>query len=118
MRSKTPPVSLDKKGRALWKEITAKYLLRSDELETLKAACGEADLIARIEEELKGEPLTTKGSMGQVVTHPLLTELRQHRITMAALLRGLKLPDDNGAAVNAQREGGLSRWEKAHGKAV
>ncbi|WP_053097524.1 hypothetical protein [Microbacterium sp. CGR1] len=118
MRSKTPPVSLDKKGRALWKEITSKYLLRSDELETLKAACGEADLISRIEEELKDAPLTTKGSMGQIITHPLLTELRQHRVTMAALLRGLKLPDENSTTVNAQREGGLTRWEKAHGKAV
>lgn len=111
------PISLGQEGRALWEEITSKYSLRSDELETLRAACGEADLILRIEEELKDAPLTTKGSMGQIVTHPLLTELRQHRVTMAALLRGLKLPDETSATVNAQREGGLSRWEKAHGKA-
>lgn len=111
------PASLGETGRDLWERITAKYSLRSDELETLRAACGEADLITRIEAELTGAPLTTTGSMGQIVTHPLLTELRQHRTTMAALLRGLKLPDERAKpGVNAQREGGLSRWASAHGR--
>lgn len=115
MKAVSPPVSLGRKGRELWKKITSTYVLRADELEALRGACGEADLIARIEEELKAAPLTTTGSMGQIVTHPLLTELRQHRVTMAALLRGLKLPDESGVEANAQREGALSRWAKAHG---
>lgn len=113
------PRGLKASGRKLWKETTAKYEFRQDELETLKAACGEADLIARMEDELETEPLTVKGSMGQLVPHPLVSELRQHRSTMAALLRGMKLPDESGeAAGNQQRAAAQSRWAATRGKSA
>lgn len=111
------PRGLKPAGKRLWKETTNSYELRQDELETLKAACGEADLIARMEDELETEPLTVRGSMGQLVPHPLVSELRQHRATMAALLRGLKLPDEAGESMgNQQRAAAQSRWAAAHGK--
>jgi phage terminase small subunit len=112
------PKSLAAAGRKLWRETAKVYALRQDELESLKAACAEADLIERMEEELKDQPLTVTGSQGQIVAHPLVQELRQHRTTMASLLRGLKLPDDDSVGkVNAQRSGGTARWAHAHGKA-
>lgn len=110
------PKSLKAEGRKLWRETVGVYELRQDELDVLRAACGEADLIARMEVELEGEPLTVKGSQGQLVAHPLVQELRQHRATMSALLRGLKLPDEGGASVNHQRTGGQSRWAQSRGK--
>lgn len=109
------PKGLRATGRKLWRETTVSFELRQDELETLRAACGEADLIARMEEALEDEPLTVTGSQGQIVAHPLVQELRQHRSTMAALLRGLKLPDDS-VEVNHQRAGGQSRWASSYGK--
>jgi hypothetical protein len=112
------PKGLKATGKKLWQETTAKYDLRQDELETLRAVCGEADLISQMEDELEGEALTTLGSMGQMVIHPLVPELRQHRTTLASLLRSLKLPDDDaGAESNQQREAAQSRWAAAHGKA-
>ena len=113
------PKNLEASGRKLWRETAKVYALRQDELEALKAACAEADLIEKMETELKGQPLTVNGSQGQIVAHPLVQELRQHRSTMVALLRGLKLPDEEGGAgkVNAQRAGGSARWAHAHGKA-
>ena len=55
--------------------------------------------------------------MGQLVAHPLVAELRQHRATMAALLRGMKLPEEGDAgASNQQREAAQSRWASAYGK--
>lgn len=114
------PRYLKAAGKRLWQETTEKYDLRQDELETLKAACAEADLIARMEKELETEPLTVRGSMGQLVPHPLVSELRQHRSTMAALLRGMKLPDDESAApaVNQQRDAAQSKWASAYGKSA
>lgn len=113
------PRGLKTAGRKLWKATVEMYELRQDELEVLRAVCAEADLISRMEEELDGADLTVKGSMGQLVPHPLVTELRQHRATMAALLRGMKLPDDAGDAVsNQQREAAQSRWAASHGKSA
>ncbi len=110
------PKGLREAGKKLWRETTRAYELRQDELESLKAACGEADLIARMEEALEDQPLTVTGSQGQLVAHPLVQELRQHRATMASLLRGLKLPDDTGVAgSNQQRSAAQARWAQPHG---
>jgi hypothetical protein len=110
------PKGLEKTGRKLWSATTDNFDLRQDELETLRAACGEADLILRMELEIASSELTTEGSQGQVVVHPLVQEIRQHRSTMAALLRSLKLPDDSlNGAVSQQRAAAQSRWASAHG---
>jgi hypothetical protein len=110
------PKGLRESGKKLWRETTKTYELRQDELEALKAACGEADLIQRMEDALEDEPLTVKGSQGQLVAHPLVQELRQHRSTMASLLRGLKLPDDTGAAAsNQHRSAAQTKWSLPHG---
>lgn len=118
MTSTPTPRALKAAGKRLWTETVAVYDLRQDEQEILRAACFEADLIARMEKELETEPLTVKGSMGQLVPHPLVSELRQHRATMSSLLRGLKLPDSEapGAGVNQQREAAQSKWAAAYGK--
>ena len=118
MTSISTPRGLKAAGKRLWSQTLETYDLRQDEKEVLRAACFEADLIARMEAELESEPLTVKGSMGQLVPHPLVSELRQHRATMASLLRGLKLPDldAGGDSVNQQREAAQSKWAAAYGK--
>lgn len=109
------PRGLGTTGRKLWRETVKKYDLRPDELEILRAACGEADIIKAIEDELVGKPMTTTGSMGQTVAHPLLSEVRQHRATLASLLRGLKLPDDVASGeTNQQRGAAQSRWTQPY----
>ena len=116
-KAATTPTTLGAAGRRLWRETAKAHDLAQHELETLNAACAELDLITLMENELKGQPLTTQGSTGQLVAHPLVQELRQHRSTMAALLRSLKLEEERGVKVNAQRKGGQSRWAAAYGKA-
>ena len=110
----TAPSNLDPAGAALWASIADDYDLRPDELRILEHACRETDLIALMQEELSVSPLMTTGSMGQPVVHPFVSELRQHRTVLAALLRSLKLPDaDDGApAVNQQRQAGAASWAK------
>lgn len=108
------PKDLEAEGAALWRSITTKYDLRSDELRVLEEACRETDLIDRLRRLLDYAPLVVEGSMGQTVLHPAVAELRQHRNVLASLLRGLKLPDDEAAApgVNQQRAAGNASWAK------
>jgi hypothetical protein len=110
------PKNLQPAGRKLWRETTAQYELRQDELEILRAACGEIDLINRIEEELKDAPLTVRGSQGQIVAHPLIQEVRQHRATVTHLFAKLKLPDEQGASGNQHRDAARARWAVSYGK--
>lgn len=111
------PKGLGSIGKKLWRETTSKYVMRQDELEVLKAACSEADLIDRMEDALKDAPLTVEGSQGQLVAHPLVQELRQHRATMAGLLGRLKLPDEESESkTNQHRSAAQSKWSAAHGK--
>jgi hypothetical protein len=100
----------------MWREITETYDLRADELRVLEDACREVDLIERLEEAMKDAPLTSSGSMGQLVAHPLVQELRQHRSTLKALLGSLKLPDDPGGKAESRsasaRDAANARWRR------
>lgn len=112
------PKGLSKAGAALWGDVTKVYELRPDEVRVLEDACRERDLIARLEEQLAQAELLVKGSMGQVVINPLVSELRQHRTTFAALIRQLKLPDEGegseqGGALSAKnRAAAQARWAR------
>jgi len=89
------PTKLGVKGRALWKSVAEApedYNLRADELRLLEDAAREADMIERLEDAQRDEPLTARGSMGQTVASPFVSELRQHRGTLASLLKQLQLP--------------------------
>ncbi|WP_413800103.1 hypothetical protein [Streptomyces iranensis] len=96
-----PPGKLGAAGRRLWREVVERYELRPDEARILGDACREADIVERLEAELADAPLMVKGSMGQLVASPLVSEVRQHRSVLAALLKSLKLPD---APADAQRK--------------
>jgi phage terminase small subunit len=117
MAHKTP-AHLGRKGKALWKSIVDVYDLRPDEVSILECACREEDIVERIEAELRDAPLMVAGSMGQQTAHPLISELRQHRIAKAGLLAKLKLPDEDGrhaaATTEAARAAANTRW---HGNA-
>lgn len=112
------PKGLSKPGAALWRDVLGKYELRVDEHRILEDACRERDLIARMEDQLADAPLMVAGSMGQLVLHPMVGELRQHRATFATLMRQLKLPDDaagsdQGGELSAKnRAAAQSRWSK------
>lgn len=111
------PSGLRKDGKRLWSDITGEYDLRFDELAVLEEACCEIDLIKSLQREFKkADSFTVKGSMGQEVAHPLISEIRQHRNSLAALLRQLKLPDEAKSDGNQQRDAANSRWAAAYGK--
>src|SRR4051794_31768305 len=117
MADQKTPKGLGTAGRALWRSIAGPYELRADELRTLEDAAREADLIERLEEAQRDAPLTVKGSQGQQVASPFVSELRQHRAVLARLLAALHLPEeDSGAGLTttavsaAARRAARARW--------
>ena len=110
------PKGLGKRGKDTWKNITSKYVLRTDELDILEDICREIDMVDRLESEMLDAPLMVTGSQGQDVANPLIGELRQHRATKKSLWAQLKLPDDNVTSIgNQQRDAAQTRWAAAHG---
>lgn len=109
------PSILGDAGSALWSSIVGKYELRPDEVVMLTSACMASDRIAAMEHERAGA-VTERGSMGQLVVHPLIGEIRAHEAQVASILAKLKLPDDAaGGEANQARSAANSRWASAHG---
>lgn len=109
------PRGLKTAGRTLWKSISEEWDLRPDELRILGDAAREADIIERLEKGLENAPLTAYGSQGQEVIHPLFSEIRQHRATLASLLRQLKLtePDEESGSGEGGVVKPMSRTDSA-----
>lgn len=107
-----PPAKLGDAGRALWSSIAGPYDLRPDELTVLARACSAADRIEKCEAALEAAgTLTSTGSMGQEVEHPMLVALTKHDALLQRLLASLKLPDEPGdEKPNQHREAGKARW--------
>ena len=113
--STTAPAGLGRAGKALWKGIAGVYELRADELRVLEDAASEADLVEQLKDGMVDQPLIVRGSQGQEVINPLVSELRQHRATLSALLRQLKLPDEGqseAAISNQARAAANTRWAR------
>jgi hypothetical protein len=109
------PSGLGPSGELLWRDISGKYGLRADELRVLEDAAREADLISTLDAGMAGQDLLVRGSQGQMVINPLISELRQHRSTLASLLRQLKLPDESVSAEarsTAARAAANARWSR------
>jgi phage terminase small subunit len=115
-RPPAAPKGLQLVGKRMWKRVVSAYKLRPDEVFVLESACRTADWIAKLEAAMEGQPLVVKGSMGQDREHPLLSEARQQRALLARLLAQLKLPDEDGLALETTstkaRTAAMSRWSR------
>jgi hypothetical protein len=91
-----PPPGLRAPGKRLWLSVTDKYVLTAAEVEMLGQAARTADELDRLERAVRSLPdLTTVGSTGQVRSHPLLSEVRNHRLLLERLTTALNLPDES-----------------------
>jgi hypothetical protein len=91
-----PPTGLRAPGRRLWLYVAEKYVLTAGELEMLGQACRTCDELDRLEKAVRSLPeLTVQGSMGQPKPHPLLAEVRAHRLLLERLTTALNLPDED-----------------------
>jgi hypothetical protein len=91
-----PPSGLKAPGRKLWAAVINKYVLTSAEVAMLEQAAHTADELDRLERAVrKLSDLVTTGSTGQLKPHPLLAEVRAHRMLLERLCTALCLPNDD-----------------------
>jgi hypothetical protein len=86
-RRPSAPTGLDLAGRAFWRQVVGEYELNPAELVLLGEACRTVDTLAAVAAAMDGVPLTTTGSTGQMVAHPLLAEARAQRRVLDQLCR-------------------------------
>jgi hypothetical protein len=111
------PVGLGKAGKAQWSSIAGSYRLRPDEFTVLEDVCRTTDMLAALTAAWveDGSPMTTSGSMGQLVIHPLIPSIGAHRKARAAFLKQLGLPDADEGAVpvpNQHRDAANTKWSE------
>src|SRR5215217_7107261 len=91
-----PPSGLKAPGRRLWTAVAGLYILTASEVEMLRQACRATDELDRLERAVRALPeLTSTGSTGQLKPHPLLEEVRRHRLLLERLTSALNLPDED-----------------------
>jgi hypothetical protein len=115
------PANLGTEGKLIWTSITKAHDLGPDAVRILTDACREADIVQRLEDELRDSPLMVTGSQGQLVASPLVSEVRQHRSVLSALLKALRLPVTADVARMAEQEtsekaraAARARWDRPH----
>ena len=113
-----PPTGLKAPGRKLWAAVVVPYVLTPAELAMLGEACRTAGELDRLEKAVRALPdLVTTGSTGQLKPHPLLEEVRRHRLLLERLTSALNLPDDTEevgtrASSRHARKAAEGRWRK------
>jgi hypothetical protein len=113
-----PPTGLKASGRKLWTAVAGSYILTASEVEMLRQAARTADELDRLERAVRALPdLVTTGSTGQLKPHPLLAEVRAHRLLLERLTTALNLPDDSEevgtrASSRHARRAAEGRWRK------
>lgn len=113
------PDNLGPAGASLWESMLEVYEFEHEPntAAILERACRTADTIAKLEEAAADAPLVVKGSTGQPVANPLISEARAQTNTLNQLLKSLNLeksPAERAALSRARSEAGAkgarSRW--------
>ncbi len=89
----TPPDDLSPSAEELWFAVLEEYELEEHERALLAEACRTLTVCDRLAAMVDADGLTTRGSMGQTVTHPAVAEARQQRLVLARLIAQLRLPE-------------------------
>jgi hypothetical protein len=111
-----PPTGLKAPGKRLWLSVATRYVLTAAETEMLGQACRTADELDRLEKAVRAlSELTVRGSTGQPKAHPLLEEVRRHRVLLERLTSALCLPaEDEEVGLRPGQKHGLkainARW--------
>lgn len=84
---KRPPKGTGASGRALWRDVMAKYVLEEHETALLREAVRTVDQLDALAAAVDADGAILDGRV-----HPALVESRQLRIALARLLGALRLP--------------------------
>lgn len=88
------PSDLADRGGELYRAVVQEWGLRPDEEALLLAAARTVDELAILESALAESSPVVVGSRGQVRAHPLVSQVREHRLALRLLLASLSLDED------------------------
>lgn len=93
-----PPNGSSDGAQALWYALLQAYEFNLGEMAILEQVINTKSHMDEVEGDWRrdGSPMTAEGSMGQPVTDPRISEMRQLRSQYAALIKALNLPTDGG----------------------
>ena len=115
-----PPEFLGDAGRKLFADIVADtdFTDAAAELRLLVDACKIADLIAVLEGEVSKRPTRAKGSQGQPVITPEISELRFQRSQLLAFLKAISaatvVEEAAMSASEAAARASRARWDRSN----
>lgn len=121
------PTGLGPKGSKFWGQIADEYALEDtpEVALILEQACRTLDIVERLQRIVDEAPsLQVNGSRGQPAPLPELTELRQYRAQLAALIKQLNLEDDEPEVIDRDmpmtrsesgRAAAAARWGRQRG---
>lgn len=103
-----PPKGARSSGRALWRDVMARYELEQHELALLREMVRCVDQLDELHAITERDGLVVEGPHGSKA-HPALTAAQQQRIVLARLAASLRLPsgdqDDPSVLRHPQRRG-------------
>lgn len=92
MTTLKPPPDLQAAGRKLWKDATSEFDLNPSELALLREAARTLDELEILRAAVLDSDLISRGSTGQPVVNRLFEEVRKHRDSLNKTLLALALP--------------------------
>jgi hypothetical protein len=107
----------DSAGARLKSEVLELYDLTPSELIVLDEAAETADLLDRLNEELRSAPLVVAGSRGQDVVNPLVRARNDAALLLSRQLEGLRIPhidEEEGVSpvlVARAKKAAQARWK-------
>ncbi len=90
------PRGLGTAGSRLWDATIDEFMMDDNppKLALLEHACRVSDVVAKLEKASAKEPLVVRGSAGQLVSHPNISECRAQRSLLMNLLSKLNFDDE------------------------
>lgn len=116
-----PPERLGEVGTEFWMSVVSEFDFSAEpgKLAILERACHTKDTIHQLEQAQLSADLITKGSMGQAVISPFISETRQQTKLLESLVKSLGLPESDEeiqASIDrrskAGKAGANARWKK------
>jgi hypothetical protein len=117
------PTGLSAASRRLWRRVTEEFELAPGELLIFESLCRTRDELAELQtvaaEVAEAGELFQETNTGQVKPHPVLEEIRRHRVLLERQAASLNLPHLPGtkpvykppsAASNRARKAAMARW--------
>lgn len=91
----SPPAGLGRRGSEFWRTVAEGFELAVDEHELLLEVARQLDLVEALQEQIDLDGVVSRGSTGQLVAHPAISQIHTGRQLLGRLLAQLSLPDED-----------------------